>query len=518
MRTAIYAAYILRTMHRRCQDIAQSDRAKMIANADHFENLAVRVYKAAAADDLELAKNCLDCSLEMWTGDHLIDLVVKSGSHDFLEECCTEVLNFRLYGDLDPRTSETKVGLCKLTLGILTLGFLPALFPKFLKWVPPPRCVIHVYIDAYVLREGECAICVCLCVSVPVYFALAQTHTLTILLSLIRRVSMRGKMQRRATPVGWPYNPSRNSVLRKLQESTNFWGSWYRLFTWQSNDDFAKFRKLMELDESQGQDSSTLQSKMQDPATCAALWDPTFSIWQRLNCFFSAPIVLFLTNSLLLVIVTLIFSVVFVELRLSEPAALSLHTLAHTDTLTTTTTNTPAPCAETPPPPPSFVKTTTGWEEWAEWILCGYFICSLHREIVLLQLAVVTQTQKGVLINVFAGLTKYFMHFWNIMDLGSIAGFFMGFLARYGLLGWQWSWSVGFDPPMRACSLLRFPSLSFFLCKHPSKKQTLQQICYAAGVFCCWMRVLRAFYITDLGLIITILFQMIINVSMNVRV
>lgn len=173
VRTAIYAAYILRTMHRRCQDIAQSDRAKMIANADHFENLAVRVYKAAAADDLELAKNCLDCGLEMWTGDHLIDLVVKSGSHDFLEECCTEVLNFRLYGDLDPRTSETKIGLCKLTLGILTLGFLPALFPKFLKWVPPPRCVIHVYIDAYLLREGECVICMCLCQCI----SLSPKHT-----------------------------------------------------------------------------------------------------------------------------------------------------------------------------------------------------------------------------------------------------------------------------------------------------------------------------------------------------
>ena len=133
VRTAISAACLLRNMGERYINVDPLKAAEISENADYFEQLAVSVQNIAEDDEPDLALSSLDCELLLWRGMGLIDLAVESRSVRFLEECCPEAINIRLYGDLKANSSDARI-----IIGILSMGFLPAVFPSFLEWNKPP--------------------------------------------------------------------------------------------------------------------------------------------------------------------------------------------------------------------------------------------------------------------------------------------------------------------------------------------------------------------------------------------
>jgi len=172
VRSAICAAYLLRKM----ADNEHTDpitRLKMLENANYFEDQAIVVQKAAEEDDRDLAFKSVDCELYLWRGMALMDVAVKSECHRFVEtECCTQAIQYRLYGDLSPyAASETLLGRCKIFASVFSFGILPILMPNFLVWTPPPMSPV-----------------------------------------------LRRRTQRRETPMGYPYQPSTNAALNEVRE------------------------------------------------------------------------------------------------------------------------------------------------------------------------------------------------------------------------------------------------------------------------------------------------------------
>jgi len=101
VRTAITAAYMLHEMAN-TDGIEPAVKMSMLDNAKHFETKAIGVMKAAQKTNRQLATLALDCPLKMWTDMTLLDVAVKGECNQFVEECCREAIDARMYGDLDP--------------------------------------------------------------------------------------------------------------------------------------------------------------------------------------------------------------------------------------------------------------------------------------------------------------------------------------------------------------------------------------------------------------------------------
>ncbi len=134
------AAFLLRQLGKKFERKDRAASRRMFSNADEFENLSVRVFQAAEEEKSELALKSLDSTLKIWNGLTLLDLAVKGDSHKFVEECCPEAIDNRLFGDLSRHDMNTKMGMLKLIGGILSVGLLPAFVPQFISWDPPPVC------------------------------------------------------------------------------------------------------------------------------------------------------------------------------------------------------------------------------------------------------------------------------------------------------------------------------------------------------------------------------------------
>ena len=414
VRVSITAAYILRKLATLCRYVDRAASGQMERHAAYWEDLATSVQKVAQRDDCvveselsarrqsdsQRALAALDCPMEMWTGHALLDLAVISGCHRFLEECCPQALMRRLFGDIDPSYALSWGGCVRLMVGILSLGFIPAFFPNYVKWLPPPH-----------------------------------------------NSAMRGKMQRRMTPTGFPHNPLSNAVLRNMQrrreEGSNPFPPFANIFGWRSRNKVDKFWKLMDCDARQLKESPDSEIEM--------LWEPTFTPLQRLDCFFSCPIILFLTNALVTIVVTLYFTDFFWRVVPTPTSLLPSELMG------------------------------------AERLLAIYFFCLLKREIVQMMIAVVSRSSRNTLVNIGAGLRVHLSSFWNLMEIGAIAGFALGLAARC-------SGAKG-NPFSRSWPL-----------------------CYAVSIACCWMCVARVFSITKLGIIVNILLQMFVNIIQFVSI
>jgi hypothetical protein len=134
------AAFLLRQLGKKFERKDRAASSTMFRNADEFENLSVKVFHAAVEEKSELALKTLDSHLQIWNGLTLLDLAVKGGSHKFVEECCSEAIDNRLFGDMSRYDMNTKMGVLALIAGIVSFGLLPAFVSKFISWDPPPIC------------------------------------------------------------------------------------------------------------------------------------------------------------------------------------------------------------------------------------------------------------------------------------------------------------------------------------------------------------------------------------------
>jgi hypothetical protein len=99
--SAISAAYLLRQMAKR-DGVEPAAQILMIENANLFEEKAVGVMKMAQKTDRQFATQALDCPNRLWMDMPLLDLAVESDCGRFVEECCVEAIDARMYGDIDP--------------------------------------------------------------------------------------------------------------------------------------------------------------------------------------------------------------------------------------------------------------------------------------------------------------------------------------------------------------------------------------------------------------------------------
>jgi hypothetical protein len=67
---------MLRNAAKRLEKFKPLTSKQMLDNAEHFEDLAVRVQAAAQEEDSQLAKSSLDCHLHLFNGQRLLDLAV----------------------------------------------------------------------------------------------------------------------------------------------------------------------------------------------------------------------------------------------------------------------------------------------------------------------------------------------------------------------------------------------------------------------------------------------------------
>jgi hypothetical protein len=99
--------------------VEPADSDLMFENAQLFEKKAVGVMKAAQKSNGQFATLILDCvwCRFVWMEMSLLDLAVKSKCDIFVEECCREAIDARMYGDMDPYQNS----LLSILLNVLPL-------------------------------------------------------------------------------------------------------------------------------------------------------------------------------------------------------------------------------------------------------------------------------------------------------------------------------------------------------------------------------------------------------------
>ena len=296
---------------------------------------------------------------------------------------------------------DSFLGRCCFYASILSLGILPAIFPRVIIWTLPPL-----------------------------------TDTL------------RRRTQRRGIPEGYPYAPSKNKTLQEVLEN---------LERSQADNDLEdnKLLKLLRLKDGEVRNLTDEELDL--------LWSKTFSWRDRVGCFLSAPYVLFVLNSIFNVVLAVIFTLSFFEMRvvsprrsLLEPSALETHDAKQGG---------------------NDMKQGGGsghrWRGYEDF-LAVYFACSLVREGS--QLACLTlQYGNG------KGVIKHFKDIWNLCDLVAPVAFCVGYSLR--------------DSPHCADGSIEAGRCVWILA-------------YSLAVAACWLRVLRCFYLSKVGIVVSIFFAM----------
>ena len=304
---------------------------------------------------------------------------------------------------------DSFLGRCCFYASIVSLGILPAIFPRVIIWTLPP---------------------------------LTDTR--------------RRRTQRREIPEGYPYAPSKNSLLRGILEN------WDRENRENLEPNYAdnslediKLLKLLKLKDSEVRNLTDEELDL--------LWSKTFSWRDRVGCFLSAPYVLFVLNSIFNVVLAVIFTLSFFEMRvvsprrsLLEPSALETHDAKQGG---------------------NDMKQGGGsghrWRGYEDF-LAVYFACSLVREGS--QLACLTlQYGNG------KGVIKHFKDIWNLCDLVAPVAFCVGYSLR--------------DSPHCADGSIEAGRCVWILA-------------YSLAVAACWLRVLRCFYLSKVGIVVSIFFAM----------
>ena len=152
-----------------------------------------------------------------------------------------------------------------------------------------------------------------------------------------------------------------------------------------------------------------------------------------------------------------------------------------------------------------------------ELAIAGYFAVTYFKEI--LQLGLSMLTGSGFI----DGLSDYFFDFWNILDQMSVVSFAVGLYQRYEctLHGPVCVWMELHESfPTAATSNSTAPASNSTAAArregpsevYPSPWE-LWSACYAMSLLCGWFRVLRSFYLSNLGLIVSIFLAMVKDVA-----
>jgi len=182
VRTAITAAYMLREMAKTI-GIEPAVKMSMLENAKHFETRAIGVMKAAQKTNRQLATQALDCPLRMFTDMTLLDVAVEGKCDAFVEECCREAIDARMYGDLDPYQNS----LFWIFLNVFPLLGIWATFGAHLPFMEGAT----LGLEDVVFRP-------------LVKFKLPPESDV-----------LRGSTQRRVMPKGYPDRPHENDILKE---------------------------------------------------------------------------------------------------------------------------------------------------------------------------------------------------------------------------------------------------------------------------------------------------------------
>lgn len=158
--------------------VEPADSILMLANAHLFEKKAVGVMKTAQKSDRQIATLILDCvwCRSLWMEMTLLDLAVKSKCDIFVEECCQEAIDARMYGDMDPYQNSLS-------------SILLNTFPLFGLWAA--------------IGVGAGSI-------LKVKFKIPPVDHV-----------VRGSTQRRKKPEGYPDRPNLNPTLISLSDDPN---------------------------------------------------------------------------------------------------------------------------------------------------------------------------------------------------------------------------------------------------------------------------------------------------------
>lgn len=365
--SALTACVLLRMMAKRTE-VDPVMRDKMEKSAAHFETLAIGVQKAAQDLDLSQALEMLECPTIVWDRITCLDIAIKGRCEQFIESCARSALDRRFAGDLEPYGQHLGPlqGFKRVVLVcFLTGGFIA---PWVIKFALPPK--------AHCLRHPT---------------------------------------QHRVMPEGYPYQPQKNKILlrqqKQLEESdSNKAVRWLRLFR----------------EATSGRDG--LEQKIGEEQL-KELWHPTFSYWERLWCFWKSPVVLYMANATVQVLIA----------------------VTETYFLTTHFVSDPANRADI---------------QYLEWVWLAYSIASSAEELVH---AIVD------------GFRSYCTDIWNAVDSFAALFFWIGFGVRMSC------WNHG-----SACIHSTEQDLVFVRFKEGvASREEMAVQCYSVSLFCLWVRLLR---------------------------
>jgi len=226
-----------------------------------------------------------------------------------------------------------------------------------------------------------------------------------------------------------------------------------------------KLFRLLAVDDAQVQDLTAEQLD--------ALWAPSFHFIDRWGCFMSAPYVLFLCNGIFTICVTVLFTWWFVWMRLTP----GLRTTEHNPSPEYLADLRALVVPGMAPTQLSIYQITR-----VEVFLCVYFACSMLRESSQLFVSVLQHGQ-------LAGFLEYVLDIWNLIDVFSPITFM---------------WGLHYRNMCVADTSTCYASMDL-TAERPVESWSLA---YGVSVFFCWCRVLRIFYMSEAGVVVSIFFRM----------
>ena len=281
-----------------------------------------------------------------------------------------------------------------------------------------------------------------------------------------RTEATRRRTQRRIRPQGYPFRPSVNKVLsalkKEISDEADQPASWSWILGLDSMRERHRLKKCLLVDDSRVHSYSD--------ADLEVLWDGTFGPYHRWECFITAPIVIFWYNVVITALVTFFFLGFFVadrveislELDRAETAGSVVKASLELDTID---------------------DGLTAFEP----ILWVYFAASIVRECSQISVEVL---QRG---SFRKGILSYAFDYWNFFDLLGIITF---------IFGYHWRHFCGAP----GCK-------SFGLTVPPATDFADWSLSYALCIWCLCFRVLRVFYVSPMGQIVSIFFAMLVDVT-----
>jgi len=325
--TALVGAYLCRKMANHPTSKHAAYAEELLNAAKKFEKLAIQVCKSAFLDNRYKAMAALEQPLPLWPGLKLIDLAYQAGCLEFISTCCSRGIDRRWAGDL-MHTDHTYAlpGGFRLVLSVdssvvvtILLGcglFAPLLLPIEAWEAPPKHQNFRHSTQRRQLPKGY-----------P-YDPLANT-TMQRVLGLHnadrsgasdQQTSTTESLKReKSTPAAWrrkvhtvatdASQSTRTGKTSKRDRNKGMWSSLGALWSTHSNDRQRVEVRTAQLIEKLKSD------RFSDGSLLNQLWEPTFGYWERLHCFYRAPVTLFWLNAVYQVLVAVCGITYLVELQ-----------------------------------------------------------------------------------------------------------------------------------------------------------------------------------------------------------